>query len=124
MRRRLFEIVETSPEKDTLSTIHDIIIFITILISIVPLMFKKSNYLLHTLDLTAAYIFIVDYALRLITADFKLKKGKRSFFIYPFTPFAIIDLVSILPSVIVINSAFKLLRIFRVFKTMRLFKAF
>ncbi|MCL2321774.1 MAG: ion transporter [Oscillospiraceae bacterium] len=123
MRKRLFEIVETSPDKDILSKVHDFIIFVTIIISIIPLMYKGSNNIFRLLDLTAAYIFIVDYILRLITSDFKLKKGIKSFFFYPFTPFAIIDLLSILPSFTVMNSTFKILRILRVFKTLRLFKA-
>lgn len=122
MRKRLFEIIETSQDKDTLSTIHDFIIFVTIIISIIPLMTKKSNYTFYVFDLTAAYIFIVDYILRFITADFKLKKGVRSFLLYPFTPFAIIDLLAILPSFILINASLKLLRILRIFKTIRLFK--
>ena len=39
-----------------------------------------------------------DYFCRLITADYRLGKNAFSFFLYPITPMAIIDLLSILPS--------------------------
>ena len=42
--------------------------------------------------------------------------------LYPFTPMAIIDLLSILPSVIMVNDGFKLLRLFRLIKVLRAFK--
>ncbi|MCL2321776.1 MAG: ion transporter [Oscillospiraceae bacterium] len=122
MRKRLFEIIETSQDKDILSNFHDLIVFIAIMISIILLMYKDSNYILRTFDLFAVEVFIIDYILRFLTADYKLGKGVKSFFIYPFTPFAIIDLLSILPSITFISSTFKLLRILRVFKTLRLFK--
>lgn len=38
-------------------------------------------------------IFIADYILRLLTADFKLRKGEFSFIKYPFTFMAIVDLL-------------------------------
>jgi voltage-gated potassium channel len=65
--------------------------------------------------------------LRLITADYKLNKGALSFVKYPFTPLAVIDLVSILPGLTVLNKGFKLLRLVRVarlFRVFRVFKAF
>ena len=69
-------------------------------------------------------IFIIDYILRLITADFKVKKGKWSFLIYPFTPMAIIDLLCILPSLNIIGGSFRILKVFRLFRTMRVFRVF
>lgn len=70
-------------------------------------------------------LFIVDYVLRLITADYKLKDHSTiSFVKYPFTPWAIIDLVSILPTISAVNSGFKLFRLFRIFRTFRIFRVF
>ena len=37
------------------------------------------------LDFVSTIIFIIDYLLRLLTADYKLEKGKLSFLLYPFT---------------------------------------
>ena len=75
-------------------------------------------------DKATVVIFIVDYIIRLITADKQLNKGIASFVIYPFTPMAIIDLLSILPSITILASGFKLLRMLRLFRTFRVFKAF
>lgn len=46
----------------------------------------------------------------------------QAFLLYPFTAFAIVDLLSILPSFVVINKAFKLFRMTRLLKILRVFK--
>ena len=69
-------------------------------------------------------IFIADYILRLLTADFKLRKGEFSFIKYPFTFMAIVDLLSILPSLIMMNGAFRVLKVFRLLRTFRVFRVF
>jgi voltage-gated potassium channel len=76
------------------------------------------------IDKVTAIIFVVDYLLRLWTADMKLKQGGKSFVLYPFTPMAIVDLISILPSVTLLNSGWRLLKIFRLFRTFRVFRVF
>lgn len=43
---------------------------------------------------------------------------------YPFGVFAIIDIVSIMPSISVLNNGFKLLRVFRMARAFRVFRAF
>ena len=122
MRRRIYEIIEKSKGKDLLSSIYDIFMLTVILLSILPLAFKEPGSILLTIDFVCAIIFIVDYALRWLTADIKLE-GKLSFLKYPFTPMAIIDLLSILPSFNIINRAFRLLKLFRVFRALRIFKS-
>ena len=53
----------------------------------------------------------------------KLRGNKlNKFILYPLTPMAIIDLLSILPSITLLNSSFKLLKIFRLFRSLRLLK--
>jgi voltage-gated potassium channel len=66
----------------------------------------------------------VDYLLRWFTADYKLPDRKRwqAFLLYPLTPFAIIDLLSILPSFTFFNQVFKLFRVTRLMKILRVFK--
>ncbi len=125
MRKRIYEIIEVSQDKDKVSTAYDILMMVAIVVSIIPLAFKDTNALFHYVDIVTAALFIIDYILRLITADYKLqKKNVLSFFIYPFTPWAIIDLLSILPAVTVLSSSFKLLRLFRIFRTFRVFRVF
>lgn len=124
MRKKLFSIIESVEIDSKLSNIYDFIMMATIVISVVPLAFKETNTVFRWIDYTTVSIFILDYFLRLITADYKLKKSAASFFIYPITPMAIIDLVSILPSITILNSGFRLLKLFRLLRTLKVLRVF
>lgn len=125
MRKRIYEIIEVSKDNDLVSKIYDIFMMVVIFASLIPLAFKEQTTVFLWLDKITVMIFIVDYLLRLITADYKLNsKGKAAILIYPFTPMAIIDLLSILPSMTILNSGFKLLKIFRLLRTFRVFRVF
>ena len=123
MRQKLYEIIE--PSKGNLaSKIYDFFMMAVILISLFPLAFKTTNTLFVVIDCVTVSVFIVDYLLRLFTADLKLKKSVASFFLYPLTPMAIIDLVSILPSITILNNSLKLLKIFRLLRALKVFRTF
>ena len=123
MRQKLYEIIE--PSKGNLaSKIYDFFMMAVILISLLPLAFKTTNTLFTVIDYVTVSVFIVDYLLRLFTADLKLKKSVSSFFLYPLTPMAIIDLVSILPSITILNNGLKLLKIFRLLRALKVFRTF
>ncbi len=124
MRKKLFSTIEPIDGNSKLSNIYDFIMMTTIVISVVPLAFKETNTVFRWIDYITVSIFILDYFLRLITADYKLKKSVVSFFIYPITPMAIIDLISILPSISVLNSGFRLLKLFRLLRTLKVLRAF
>lgn len=125
MRRRIYNIIEVAQKGDKLSYVYDLFMMITIVLSIIPLAFKVQTTFFKIIDQCAAVIFIVDYILRLLTADMKYPKYKRlAFLVYPITPLAIIDLLSILPSLSLVNSSFRLLKLFRLFRTFRVFRAF
>lgn len=125
MRKRIYEIIEKASDGDTASKIYDYFIIVTIIISITPLCFTAQNAMLTTIDKITAAIFIIDYVLRLATADYTSKrKGVIPFLLYPFRPMAIIDLLSILPSVTNLNYAFRVFRILRLLKALRVFKFF
>lgn len=114
MRERIYEIIEIGPKDDNASRFYDFFMMAAIVCSLIPLIFKETYPVLRIMDIVTAVIFIIDYILRLITADFKLKKGKSSFVRYPFTFMAIIDLLAILPSFLtVLGYALKLLKLFR-----------
>lgn len=122
-RKTIFEIVETDGET-TGSRIYDKIMLLFIVISIVPLTLRTTNYELELMDKISAFVFIIDYVLRWITADFRqpeLKKWK-AILLYPFSMFAIVDLLSIIPSFWSFNRTLKLFRITRLFKILRVFK--
>ena len=125
MRKRLFEIIEKSNGNDKLSSIYDSFMLVVILISLVPLAFKSSAYGFIVIDRACVAIFIIDYILRLFTADFKYQdKSIRSFIKYPFIFMALIDLVAILPSFTVLNQGFKVLKLIRLIRVLRVFRAF
>lgn len=124
MRRRIFEIIEVAKDDDKVSQIYDVFMLVSILASIVPLAFKNSNQAFEIIDVITVCVFIIDYILRLITADYKLEKNYVSFVKYPFTPMAIIDLLSILPSLTLLNNGFKLFKIFRLLRTLRVIRVF
>lgn len=125
MRKRIFEVIEVSDGNDRLSSIYDTTMLTLIILSLIPLAFKTETTLFAVVDKVCAAAFILDYALRLITADFKFgKKSVGSFIRYPFSFMAIIDLISILPSVTVLNSGFKLLRLMRMMRALRVFRVF
>lgn len=126
MRKRIFEIIEVAKENDKISRFYDYFMYAVIIISIVPLFFKQSNSIFQIIERITVSIFILDYILRWITADFKFKdNGKYAFVKYPISFFSILDLLSILPSLSILNSGFKLFRLFRLnkaFRTLRLLR--
>lgn len=124
MRKKLFSIIESVESDSKLSNVYDFIMMVTIVVSVVPLAFKETNTIFQWIDYITVTIFILDYFLRLITADYKLKKSVISFFVYPITPMAVIDLISILPSITILNSSFRLLKLFRLLRTLKVLRAF
>lgn len=123
-RKRLYRIIEVADESDKVSSLYDVFMMITIVVSIIPLAFKSTNLAFTTIDRVTVTIFIFDYLLRFITADYKIQKGIKSFILYPFTLMAIIDLLAILPSIMVVNSGLRLLKVIRLLRTLRVFRVF
>lgn len=131
MRKRVYEIIETAKNNDHASAIYDSAILICVIASLVPLAFKEQNFAFNVIDKVTVVVFIIDYILRWFTADYKLNDHSiMSFIKYPFTFMALVDLISILPSITLMSSVFKVFRVFRmlkvvrVFRTMRVFRAF
>ena len=124
MRRRIFEIIEAATEGDTLSRIYDMLMIVLIVASVIPLCYRETPAYLHELEWGCTIAFCVDYVLRFLTADYKLDKGRASFAVYPLTPFAIIDLLSILPSFLPVAPALRLFRSLRLLRSFRVFRAF
>ena len=118
MRKKIYSLLESSRDGDW----YDILMLVAILVSVVPLMFVEEYAVFRVIEIVTVSIFIVDYILRWITADYRLQKGGWSFVIYPFTAWAVIDLLSILPALSLINRGFKILRITRLLMILRLFK--
>ena len=99
MREKLFKIIDVSTENNFFSRLYNSVMMIVIIISLVPLAFKSGNIFFTAIDVFCTIIFILDYLLRLITADFKTGLNQpAAAIVYPFTPMAAIDLIVILSS--------------------------
>ncbi len=127
-RQTLYNILEPAGRQkgvNLLSSLFDDFMMLMIGFGIAPLLFRHSHPVLVWMDYISCSVFIVDYILRLLTADLHLPNIKRRwlrFVIYPFTPMAILDMLSILPSLNLINGAFKVLRMARLLKLLRLIR--
>lgn len=117
LREQLYRIVRKAEPGDRLGKAYDIFIMLVAIASIVPLMFKESNAFLDRLDIITVYILFFDYIFRWISYDYiSGRKSPQAFILYPFTPFAIIDLISLLPSLGLIGQGWCILRMLRIFK--------
>lgn len=127
MRDRIYTIVQRADPNDFLSKSYDVFIMVIALISLVPIMFKETNFILEKIDIITVYILFFDYILRWSIYD-KISKRKApwAFILYPFTFFALVDFLSLLPSLglVVASQAFRILRVLRVFKVLHYSKSF
>jgi voltage-gated potassium channel len=125
MRKRLYETIFCHKRNGLIAAIYDGVMIIAVLLSISTL-FLKDTPLYYYFDRITLVLFIVDYLLRLFTADYKFKMKKRalSFISYPLHPLSLFDLLSILPSLIDFHKAFKLLKLIKLLKLLRVFRLF
>lgn len=119
MRGQLYDILEGDSKA---SVQYGRIMTVFIIASLMPLCFWEESFALDVLEYVCVTVFIVDYLARWSTADLKLGRGAASFIIYPFTPMAIIDLVTILPTFLALNQAWKALRVLRLLRALRAFR--
>lgn len=125
MRERIYTIIEKARPDDYISHCYDIFIMAIALLSVTPLMFREQNRYLILLETITVYVLFLDYILRWITHDYKTKKHSPwAFIMYPFTPFAIMDLIAILPSIGLLPSSFMILRLLRLVKLLHYSKSF
>ena len=132
IRKRVFEIVQIGNRQDIASSLFDYFIVIAIILNIFTVFFSTFDEAdqyqdtLFVIECVTSIIFVVEYALRIWTADYLYpseSKGKaRIKFIFSF--YGMIDLLAFLPFFLpfAFNSglvAFRMLRVMRVF---RLFK--
>ena len=122
-RKEIYTIIEKDDGSNIWSHIYDVFMFCTIILSVVPLMFWDEYPIFWWIEVFTTMVFIIDYLLRWITADYKLCRGRHSFINYPYSFWAIIDLLTILPSFQILGSNFKILRTLRMLKILRLLKA-
>ena len=123
-REYLFSIIEKDNSNSLSSKIYDMVMLVLIIASIIPLMFRTQNQVFLWIDRVSVTAFIMDYICRWITADYKFPKRKKivAFITYPLSFMAIIDMLSILPSLGIFNKGFKALRVMRISKAVRILR--
>ena len=120
-RKNIYDVINTDND-GIASRLYSAAMLVFIVMSLIPLAFREETKVFTVFDKVSVSVFVVDYVLRWLTADYAMPEKKRwqAFLVYPFTPFAIIDLLSILPSFITVaHRVFKLLRITRLMKILR-----
>lgn len=124
LKQKIHTVISRDQTGNKQSIIYDYVMLVIILVSIVPLMFVNDYHIFEVIERVTVSVFIVDYICRWLTADIQLKRGPLSYCLYPITPMAIVDLLSILPGLGIINKSFKLLRLTRLLKVVRILKVF
>ena len=127
MRTRIYEIVSRPKRGDNASCLYDLFIVVIALFSIAPAVVHtksigtEAQHILATIDVVTVYILSFDYLLNWMTFDIaEGKKGKwKEFLKYPFTFEAIINLLSILPTLNLLPSGFLFLRALRIVRLFR-----
>lgn len=124
LQQRIYDLINRDRKGMWASRLYDWYMLIMIIASITPLMFIDDYPIFKVIEIVTVIAFIIDYLLRWSVANLQLKRGLLSYILYPFTPMAIIDLLSILPGLNLISPEFKLLRLTRLLKIFRLLKVF
>lgn len=121
-RKTINDLVE--PRKPGIhSQAYDILILLAIAMGTVSLLFREYRPLFWYLDIISGVIYIVDYLLRWATCDLRSEKPKwKAFLLYPFTPMAILDLLSIMPTFEFVSSTYRLAKSARLLKLFRFVK--
>ena len=122
MRKTIFNIIEKSDGTSRVSHFYDVVMILAIAASLVPLAFKSNPPIFVWTEWITTVLFFLDYLLRWWTADLKLGRGKLSFLLYPFTAMAIIDVLSVLPTLLMIHPAFRALKVFRLIRALRVLR--
>lgn len=125
-RRYIYNTIEHNNSKPSIaSKTYDIVMFIAIILGVFPLMFRVQYPVFWYFEIGTCGVFILDYLARWITADYRSQKYTlKAFVLYPFTPWAIVDLLTILPGLNLLGRVFVTLRVARLFKIFRIFRFF
>jgi voltage-gated potassium channel len=123
LKKRIYDVIEISKDNDRASTAYDVMILFAVIDGLLPLATKTSNSYTLTLDIVATLIFIIDYALRMYTSDYKM--GIQSYHAYIanfFQPMSLVDLLSIIPIIAIFKPSVSIIRLLRLFRIFRIFK--
>lgn len=125
MRRKIYQMVHVY-NGNKASITYKYFMIAVIILSLIPLATKKDLFFFRPMEGVCLGIFVLDYILRWITADYKFDVHRWSSFAkYPFRLISLIDLMSVLALLVsIVNwvgsikiamalSVFRIIRIFR-----------
>lgn len=125
MRKKIYQTVHIY-DGGALSITYKWFMIAVIALSLVPLTSKTSNPIFLTIDYCCLVIYIIDFLLRWLSADYKFKKHHWSSFVkYPFRLISIIDLLSIFALLCPLMGWFKysqMTKVLKVFRIVRIFR--
>lgn len=125
MRKKIYQMVHVY-EGNLLSVAYKWFMIAIIALSLIPLTIKGTNNIFKAIDYTCLAIYIIDFSLRWIAADYKFNKHHwTSFARYPFRIISIIDLMSIIALLCPLLGAFKysaFTEVLKVFRIVRIFR--
>lgn len=128
MRKRIYAIItDDNGTDDREAHIYDWFMIVVIVISLLPLCFKDPSHRLVKVEWVTTAVFIMDYLLRWWCADLILHEREATerglvFLLYPITPLALIDLVSIIPTFLHVSQVLRLSRLVRLMRVARAVK--
>ena len=132
MKKRIFEIIQIGNRKDIISKVFDIFITVVIFLNLAATMTatfdEAAAYMpvLNGIELVTSIIFLVEYCLRIWTADclYPDKKGIKAVLQFVFSLSGLIDFFTFFPTFLpfVFPTGMVAFRIFRVIKIFRLFQ--
>lgn len=125
MRNRIYQMVHVY-EGNVISVAYKYFMISIIALSLIPLITKVEYTIFSIIESVCLAIFVIDYFLRWITADYKFGKKKLiSFLKYPFRIISIIDFMSIFAlfcSCSGLLVGFKMTEVLTVFRIVRIFR--
>ena len=125
IRQKIYDIVELKEVNSLASRLYNQFMLILVVISMLPLAFKEDYAIFAITDVVVVSVFILDYLLNWFTADIRFgHRGILPFIRYPFSPPGIVDMLSILPALAFIHDGFRLLRITRGLRILRMLAVF
>jgi voltage-gated potassium channel len=123
-KKRMYEVIEVSRMGDKSSKAYDMLMTTAVIVGLIPLTLKNGNIYTKYIDISTFVIFLIDYAARLYTADYKMGyKSISAYIAYLLSPLAIFDFLSLIPILYVIwpvKTSLRLLRLFRAFRVIKL----
>ena len=125
IRQKIYDIVELKEVNSLASRLYNQFMLILVVISMLPLAFKEDYAIFAITDVVVVSVFIIDYLLNWLTADIRFgQRGIWPFIRYPFSLPGIVDMLSILPALAFIHDGFRLLRITRGLRILRMLSVF